>query len=98
MAAWLRASVSCGTLEADGTATTDAGTAIMLIRTPRDTPAYKQAGPVIYFVNPTTYLPDRLMLPSGVIFVKLQWLPPTAANLAKLDLPAIPRGFTQAPG
>jgi hypothetical protein len=98
MAAWLRSSVSCGTLKAGGTATVDGVTAIKLIRTPRNTPDYKQGGTVTYFVNPTTYLPNRLTLASGANVTNLQWLPPTAANLAKLDLPAIPRGFTQAPG
>ncbi|MCW2934741.1 MAG: hypothetical protein JWM19_5703 [Actinomycetia bacterium] len=98
MAAWLRASVSCGTLKAGGTATVDGVTAIKLIRTPINTPDYKQPGTVTYFVNPTTYLPDRLTLASGANVTNLQWLSPTAANLAKLDLPVPPAAFTQAPG
>jgi len=95
MAAWLRASVSCGTLKAGGTATVDGVTDIKLVRAPVSTPNFKQAGTVTYFVNPATYLPDRLTLASGANVTNLQWLPPTAANLAKLDLPAPPAAFTQ---
>ena len=95
MAAWLRASVSCGTLKAGGTATVNGVTVIKLIRAPVNTPDYKQAGTVTYFVNPATYLPNRLTLASGANVTSLRWLPPTAANLAKLDLPVPPAGFTQ---
>ncbi|HEY6790518.1 MAG TPA: hypothetical protein VI365_24750 [Trebonia sp.] len=99
MAAWLRASVSCGTVKADGTATVYGVTAIKLVKAPRNTPGVAVWGTITYFVNPTTYLPVRLTLASGVNvrqLINLQWLPPTAANLAKLDLPVVPRGFTQA--
>ncbi|MCW2936655.1 MAG: hypothetical protein JWM19_7617 [Actinomycetia bacterium] len=87
MAAWLRAGLSCGTLKADGTATVDGVTAIKL----------KVNAKVAYFVNPTTYLPVRLTATSGSQAWEddLEWLPPTTANLAKLNLAVPPRGFTR---
>jgi hypothetical protein len=90
MAAWLRAGLSCGTLKADGTATVDGVTAIKL----------KVNARVAYFVNPTTYLPVRLTGTSGsqVWQDDLEWLPPTTANRAKLNLPVPPRGFTRVSG
>jgi hypothetical protein len=50
-----------------------------------------------YWVNSTTYLPFRFTAQqsgSPAFQMNLQWLPPTAANLAKLNVP-IPAGFTQ---
>ncbi len=87
MAAWLRAAVSCGTLKADGTATVDGVTAIKLIR----------GTGITYFVNPTSYLPVRLTLTTRVEVFQddFRWLAPTAANLARLNLPVPPAGFTQ---
>jgi hypothetical protein len=95
-AAWLRTAVSCGTLKADGTATVDGVSAIKLVMA---SVKVKGASLTLY-VSPKTYLPVRLMSISAghshVMQADYQWLPPTTANLAKLDLPAVPRGFTQA--
>lgn len=52
---------------------------------------------VTYWVNATTYVPFRFTLAaSGGLALRenLQWLPPTPANLAKVNVP-IPAGFTQ---
>jgi len=51
-----------------------------------------------YWVNATTYLPFRFTATSsGPAFqMRLRWLPPTTANLARLNVP-IPAGFTQVP-
>jgi hypothetical protein len=48
-------------------------------------------------VNATTYLPFRFTAKaSGTFQMNLRWLPPTAANLAQLNVP-VPAGFTQVP-
>lgn len=95
IAAWLRASVSNGTLKVDGTATVDGVTAIKLIKTA----GMAGNGTLTYYVNPATYLPVRLtMTPTPgtpVLQDDFQWLPPTPANRAKLNPPAVPRGFTR---
>jgi hypothetical protein len=92
--AWMRAAVSCGTLKADGTATVDGVSAIKLVMV---SDKVKDASLTLY-VSPKTYLPVRLMSIASVHVMQAdyQWLPPTTANLAKLDLPVVPRGFTQA--
>ena len=46
------------------------------------------------WVNPATYLPVRYDV--GGSQTDYQWLTPTAAHLALLDLP-IPAGFKQVP-
>jgi hypothetical protein len=91
MAGLLRALVSCGDLKADGTAIIGGVTAVKLtMLTDGET--------VAWYVNPATYLPiRRTVTRSGTLAMQedFQWLLPTAANLARLDLPAAPRGFTQ---
>jgi hypothetical protein len=57
------------------------------------------SGTLTYWVNATTYLPFRFTSASGgtsVFQMNLQWLPPTAANLARVNV-AVPAGFTQVP-
>jgi hypothetical protein len=98
-AAWLRTAVSCGTLKPDGTTTIDGVTTIRLAPPPGK--AKNTSFTLYVYVNPKTYLPVRQTATGAsgqVMQVDYQWLPPTAANLAKLNLPAIPPGFTQAPG
>lgn len=108
VSAWLRAEVSCGNLTATGTGTVDGVTAIELTgplmygghpikgKTP---PKNLPEAIITYWVSPTTYLPVRFTLYRGPGIVVPQedyeWLPPTAANLAMLNLPVPPAGFTQ---
>ncbi len=91
MAAQVRTAVSCDELKADGTGTVDGVTAVKL--------AGNWGGATVtYWVNATTYLPVRMTMTWGYGLVRqidLHWLPPTAANLAKLNLPVPPAGFTQ---
>jgi hypothetical protein len=92
MAAKLRAWESCGWLKADGTATAGGVTAIRLT-TPTD-----DGYTTTWYINPATYLPIRqTVTQQGTLLSTndFQWLPPTPANLAKLNLPTPPRGFTQ---
>jgi hypothetical protein len=88
----LRAEVSCGMLKADGTATVNGVSVIKLnVAMPHGTKTY--------WVSPTTYLPVRITVNRGagapVMQDDLQWLPPTAANVAELSFPVPPSGFTQ---
>jgi hypothetical protein len=89
----LRILVSCGTLKADGTATVDGVPAIKL------TGPTTQGSTVTWYVSSATYLPisKTIAYPDSVLSIDMQWLAPTAANLANLDLPTAPRGFTQVP-
>ena len=93
-AAWLHAEVSCRQLTVGGTAIVDGVSAVKLTS--------KNTGnaTLTYWLNPTTYLPVRVTVtgPPGLLSQDdLQWLPPTAANLAKVSLPVPPAGFTQVP-
>ena len=92
-AAWLHDAVSCGVLTAAGTASVDGVTAIKLT----GSIGINSPATMTYYVNPTTYLPVRLVL-GHTLQADYQWLPPTPANLAKLALPAPPAGFTQERG
>lgn len=97
MAAFLRTKVSCGDLKADGTATVNGVKTIKLSLT-----GVKNGASATYYVNPQTYLPARFTVVFGpgkpATQEDFQWLAPTAANLAKLDLPAAPQGFTRVSG
>jgi hypothetical protein len=91
MAAQLHTALSCGELKVAGSGTVGG------------VPTLKLSGAfygpaVTYWVNATTYLPFRFTATySGAVHqTDLQWLPPTAANLAKLNV-TIPAGFTQVP-
>ena len=94
MATWLRDAVSCGMLKADGTATVNGVSTIKLTGTGT---GFEKNEVDTYFVNPTTYLPVHLTSTTGTQVWQddLQWLPPTAANLAALKLPVPPAGFTK---
>jgi hypothetical protein len=91
----LRTAVSCGTLTEAGRQQIDGIEAIKLTSRP---------GSLIsetIWVNPSTYLPVRVVVRSapGAPVVQqtadITWLPPTAQNLAKLTVP-IPAGFRHA--
>jgi len=87
----LRTALSCGWLKAAGTGQADGVSAVKLTGT---------AGGVAttIWVNASTYLPVRIttIWPTYVQQEDTQWLPPTAANLAKL-VPPIPAGFKHVP-
>jgi hypothetical protein len=92
MAAQLRTELSCGELKVVGNGTADGVPAVKLSKD-------FGSGAVTYWVNATTYLLFRVTWTQRgypTQQVNLQWLPPTAANLAKLNVP-IPPGFTQVP-
>ena len=94
MVAQLRTALSCGELKAVGTGTVDGVTAVNL--------AGNAGGDAVtYWVNATTYLPVRVTTiwygKPPVMQDDLQWLLPTAANLAKLNVPIPPAGFTRVP-
>jgi hypothetical protein len=92
MAAQLRTELSCGDLKVVGSGTVAGVPAVKL------SGYFKGSGALTYWVNTTTYLPFRFTAAGGgpTLQMNLQWLPPTAANLAKLDVP-IPAGFTRVP-
>jgi hypothetical protein len=95
MAAALHSWESCGWLKADGTATVGGVTAIRLTTVPTG-----GGFTTTWYINPATYLPIHMTAAwHGITSatLDLQWLPPTAANLAKLALPTPPRGFTKVP-
>jgi hypothetical protein len=87
----IRTALSCGWLTAAGTGQVDGVSAIKLTGT---------AGGVAttIWVNAVTYLPVRITTtwPTYVVREDTQWLPPTAASLAKLT-PPIPAGFKHVP-
>jgi RNA polymerase sigma-70 factor (ECF subfamily) len=88
----LRSRESCGLLKADGTATVGGVTAIRLTEPTND------GVTASWYVNSATYLPiRRTVTQRGVLLSTdaFQWLPRTAANLARLSLPVAPRGFAQ---
>jgi hypothetical protein len=90
MAAQLRTALSCGDLKVAGSGTVDGVSAVELVGHFSNGDAA-----LTYWVNATTYLPFRFTAKSiGTFQMNIQWLPPTAANLAKLNVP-IPAGFTQ---
>jgi hypothetical protein len=92
MAAQLRTALSCGDLKVAGSGTVDGVSAVELVGHFSNGDAA-----LTYWVNATTYLPFRFTAKSiGTFQMNIQWLPPTAANLAKLNVP-IPAGFTQVP-
>lgn len=94
MAAQIRTEVACGLLKAAGTGVVDGVWTVELTGVSaglRET----------YWIDTTTYLPVRIVttdVEDGVsgLQADVRWLPPTAANLAKLTVP-IPAGFTEVP-
>lgn len=95
MAGQLRTELSCGELKAAGRGTVD-GVAAVKLTGNADGAGWSMAW--TYWVNAASFLPVRVMTEWNrrppVMQDDLQWLPPTAANLAKLTVP-IPAGFTQ---
>jgi hypothetical protein len=94
MAAQLHTLLSCGELKVVGNGTVNGVPTVKLS-------GDFQGGPAAtYWVNTRTFLPFRFTAPRGggapVLEWNMQWLPATAANLAKLKVP-IPAGFTQVP-
>jgi hypothetical protein len=92
MAAQLHTALSCGDLKVAGSGTAGGVPTVELSE-------FHGGVAVTYWVNATTYLPFRFTQTfSGgqARQENLQWLPATAANLAKLNV-RIPAGFTQVP-
>jgi hypothetical protein len=92
MAAQLRTALSCGDLKIAGSGTVGGISALELSGHFSNGDAA-----LTYWVNAKTYLPFRFTAKAiGTFEMTLRWLPPTAANLAKLNVP-IPAGFTLVP-
>jgi hypothetical protein len=98
----IRKLLACGQFTTAGTEQVDGVDAIKVTQVRPDGP---DGMATVLWVDPSTYLPVRVMVkeqprPGGpYLLVKtedVQWLPPTAANLAKLTVP-IPSGFVQVP-
>jgi hypothetical protein len=93
-AADIKKALSCGEYTTSGTGRVDGVNAIKLI------PVRPGVMSAVLWVDPSTYLPVRVATeigerPTGQV-KDVQWLPPTAANLADLTAP-IPAGFVQVP-
>lgn len=93
-AAGIRKALSCGQYTTSGTERVDGVKAIKL------TPVRPGDIAAVLWVDPRTYLPLRVTLefqgrPGGES-KDVQWLPPTAANLADLTAP-VPPGFVKVP-
>jgi hypothetical protein len=87
----LRTALSCGQLKVVGSGTVGGVATVKL------SGDFDSHVAVTYWVNATTYVPFRFTLAaSGGLALRenLQWLPPTPANLARVNVP-IPAGFTQ---
>jgi hypothetical protein len=93
MAAQLHTALSCGDLKVVGSGKVGGVPVVKLSGHFSNSNAT-----LAYWVKTTTYLPFRFAAANGtrVFRMDLQWLPPTAANLARLNVP-IPAGFTQVP-
>jgi len=82
---YIKATVACGALAADGHAVVDGVDAIKLIGT-----AKSKARPLTVYVDPATYLPLRVVELGQQ--TDYQWLPATPARVAQLRVP-VPAGF-----
>jgi hypothetical protein len=94
MAAQIRTEVACGLLKAAGTGVVDG---VWTVKLTGIAAGLRQT----YCIDTTTYLPVRIVTAAADAGgdgeqADVQWLPPTAANLAKLTVP-IPAGFTEMP-
>jgi hypothetical protein len=93
MADQLRTALSCGELKVVGSGTVGGVPTVKL------SGVFDGGGTVTYWVNATTYLPFRFTSSFNArhsVQEDLRWLPPTAANLAMLNV-TVPAGFTQVP-
>jgi hypothetical protein len=88
----VRQALKCGAYQTAGTEQVDGVAAVKLV------PATLPDLGIVLWVDPSTYLPVRVRgtTVDGHLLSQadIRWLPPTAANLANLDVP-IPAGFTQ---
>jgi hypothetical protein len=94
MAAQLRTEVACGLLKAAGTGVVDG---VWTVKLTGVSAGLRET----YWIDTTTYLPVRIVTATADAGdsgsqADIRWLPPTAANLAKLTVP-IPPGFTEVP-
>ena len=94
MAAQIRTEVACGLLKAAGTGVVDG---VWTVKLTGVSAGLRQT----YWIDTTTYLPVRILTATaddrtGGSQADVRWLPPTAANLAKLTVP-VPAGFTEVP-
>lgn len=91
---YIRATLACGRITLAGQARIDGAETIRIVATARSEPGRRAAaaGRLTMYVSPSSYLPVRIdWLGTRV---DLSWLPPTPANLAKLNV-TIPPGFEQ---
>jgi hypothetical protein len=91
----LRAAISCGTLAVAGRQRVDGIEAIELTSRPDSLISET------IWVSPGTYLPVRVVVrpapgKPALLTADINWLPPTAQNLARLTVP-IPAGFRKVP-
>jgi hypothetical protein len=95
MATQLRQSLSCGVLKVGGAEHIDGVDTIKLVIGKR------YSWVTTLWVDHVTYQPVRMRVPvlgtAAVVDYDVEWLPPTAGNLASLTVP-IPAGFTRVPG
>jgi hypothetical protein len=94
MAAQIRTEVACGLLKAAGIGVVDG---VWTVKLTGVSAGLRET----YWIDTTTYLPVRFVtagVGDGVNGLQLdvQWLPPTAANLATRTVP-VPAGFTEVP-
>jgi len=94
MAAQIRVEVACGLLTAAGHGLVDGVWTVKLTGVSADLRE-------TYWIDTTTWLPVRIVTGTAEVGDRglqadVRWLPPTAANLAKLTVP-IPAGFTEVP-
>jgi hypothetical protein len=82
---YVKATVACGALAADGHAVVDGVDTIKLVGT-----AKSKARPLTVYVDPATYLPLRVVELGQQ--TDYQWLQATPANIAQLRVP-VPAGF-----
>jgi hypothetical protein len=94
----LRMALSCGDYTVAGTQRVDGVEAVEL----KPAPSARMFA-VTFWVDPATYLPVRSVVtekpnaaasPAGRVQIDYQWLAPTPANVAELDV-TIPPGFTE---
>lgn len=95
-AATLRTALRCGQFTLAGTSRVDGIEALEL----KPVPSAAGFDSVTIWVDPSSYLPVRsvatLTRLRGTVRVDYQWLKPTKANVAELDV-MIPAGFTKVP-